>query len=326
MTPADLAYAPASHVARDPGGLALGASLFADGALVLGELREDAEAAGLTIQDCSGLATLFEREPRPLGAIVLVDCPHVGAAELAALARLDLRAAQAGARLVISTGMPALDDVFACCDRSAPQILVDPTRGERVVALGRALVRPPSRVREIGRDDRLALLRLTEEVGAIADRLERLAAPRFGVAGEDKVVHLESPRHGYAWPAGGSTQRPAPPLPDPRLVRRIIRQRQLRARFFEPGLFADPAWDILLDLVAAQGEDKRVSVTSLCIASGVPPTTALRWIGQLTSAGLLERAEDESDRRRAFIALSERAADALARYFGELGRYAARLV
>ena len=35
-----------------------------------------------------------------------------------------------------------------------------------------------------------------------------------------------------------------PPLPDPRLVRKIIRQRQLRARFFEGDLFADPAWDM----------------------------------------------------------------------------------
>ncbi len=60
---------------------------------------------------------------------------------------------------------------------------------------------------------------------------------------------------------------------------RIIRQRQLRARFFDGELFADPAWDMLLDLTAARVEARRVSVTSLCIASGVPPTTALRWIG-----------------------------------------------
>jgi DNA-binding MarR family transcriptional regulator len=69
-----------------------------------------------------------------------------------------------------------------------------------------------------------------------------------------------------------------------------------------------------------------VSVTSLCIASGVPPTTALRWIGQMVEAGLFQRVEDDSDRRRAFIALTEKAADAMARYFAELGRRAARIV
>jgi DNA-binding MarR family transcriptional regulator len=109
-------------------------------------------------------------------------------------------------------------------------------------------------------------------------------------------------------------------------LRRIIRQRQLRARFFDGDLFADPAWDMLLDLTAARAEHKRVSVTSLCIASGVPPTTALRWISQMTGAGLLERVEDDTDRRRAFIALSEHAADAMARYFAELGSAASRMV
>ena len=110
------------------------------------------------------------------------------------------------------------------------------------------------------------------------------------------------------------------PLPDPQFVRRIIRQRQMRARFFDGDLFADPAWDMLLDLTAARAEHARVSVTSLCIASNVPPTTALRWISQMTKAGLLERIEDEVDRRRAFITLTNDAADTMARFFAELDR------
>jgi DNA-binding MarR family transcriptional regulator len=40
----------------------------------------------------------------------------------------------------------------------------------------------------------------------------------------------------------------------------------------------------------------------------------------MTQTGLLERVDDETDRRRAFITLSERAVDGMARYFGELGR------
>ena len=83
---------------------------------------------------------------------------------------------------------------------------------------------------------------------------------------------------------------------------------------------------MLLDLTAARSEHARVSVTSLCIASGVPPTTALRWIGQMTDAGLFERVEDDTDRRRAFIALTDRAADAMARYFAEIGGGAVQLV
>lgn len=83
---------------------------------------------------------------------------------------------------------------------------------------------------------------------------------------------------------------------------------------------------MLLDLTAARAEHLRVSVTSLCIASAVPPTTALRWITQMTEMGLMERLNDETDRRRAFIALTDKAADAMARYFAELGGSAVTLV
>ena len=117
-----------------------------------------------------------------------------------------------------------------------------------------------------------------------------------------------------------------PPLPDPRLVRKIIQQRQMRARFLDGDLFADPAWDMLLDLTASRVEHVRVSVTSLCIASCVPPTTALRWISQMIDAGLFERFEDETDRRRAFLQLTDRAIEAMSRYFHELGKSAVGLI
>ena len=202
-----------------------------------------------------------------------------------------------------------------------PQILVDPSRGERVIALGRVLARVPNlRLRDLSEDDRLTLLRLTEQVGQISERLERLG--QKGMTASGGAFRFESPVDGYRArdPEPRKSHAPRPPLPDPRLVRQIIRQRQARASFFDAELFADPAWDILLDLTAARAEHSRVSVTSLCIAAGVPPTTALRWIGQMTQSGLLERVEDETDRRRAFIALSDTAADGMARYFAEVGQ------
>ncbi|MEY4054827.1 MAG: hypothetical protein RL519_162, partial [Pseudomonadota bacterium] len=216
--------------------------------------------------------------------------------------------------------------------QSHPQILVDPSRAERVIALGRVLAKVPNlRLRELSEADRLVLLRLAEQVGQIAERLERLESPgRGGREGGDPLFRFESPNTPYSVNAADGNERliraARPPLPDPRLIRRIIRQRQLRARFFDGDLFADPAWDMLLDLTAARAEHTRVSVTSLCIASGVPPTTALRWIGQMTEAGMLQRVEDETDRRRAFITLSDQAADTMARYFTELGAQAASLV
>ncbi len=46
----------------------------------------------------------------------------------------------------------------------------------------------------------------------------------------------------------------------------------------------------------------------------------------MTQMGLLEREEDDCDRRRAFVKLSDRAADTIARYFAELGNLAAKMV
>ena len=335
---------PASDVARDSCGLPLALSIYADRANLRGTIRDDAEAAGFRIADCDGLGVLLEGEARPLGEVVVLDCPQVSGAELAALSRLDVRAAHCGAQLIVSTRLEVLDDVFGCLDQSAPQILIEPSRAERVIALGRVLGHLSGmRLRELGEEDRLMLLRLTEQVGQIAERLERLDGSRpdsssldgaMGGAGAENggnsIFRFGDARRGFSGQdedAGSRLLRASqPPLPDPRLVRRIIRQRQLRARFFDGDLFGDPAWDMLLDLTAARAEHMRVSVTSLCIASGVPPTTALRWIGQMTDAGLFQRVEDEADRRRAFVALTDKAADAMARYFAELGTGSARMV
>jgi hypothetical protein len=313
-------------------GLATTASIFADSGHVRETLREDVLAAGVNVREAASLAVLIEGAARPLGDVVMVDCPAVDGGTLAALSRLDLRAARSGARLIVTTGLDALDEVFGCMDSSDPLLLVNPRRADRLVALGQVLARRgPARLRELSEDDRLMLIRLTEQVSRIVERIDRLGSGASEGSGskEGSAFRFAAPKSDFnsGDDKGERLVRASrPSLPDPRLVRRILRQRQLRARFFDGELFADPAWDMLLDLTAARAEHTRVSVTSLCIASGVPPTTALRWISQMTEAGLFERIEDDSDRRRAFIALSEKAADAMARYFAELGRNASRLV
>lgn len=103
-----------------------------------------------------------------------------------------------------------------------------------------------------------------------------------------------------------------------RFVRGLIRQRRERERHFPADMFADPAWDMLLDLYAAHYEGgKDVSVSSLCIAAAVPATTALRWIKTMTDAGYFVRVADPHDGRRIFIQLAEAARAELDSYFDE---------
>ena len=244
-----------------------------------------------------------------------------------------MRVSQAGAHLIVSTSIDALDDVFSALDQCDPQILVQPSRADRVVAVGRVLADLSSaRVREMTEDDRLSLLHLSRQVEAIAHKLEGLsdqhggkvasqAALRAHVSGSGEGVGNGIDTIGTAIDANSGDRRfnsARPPLPDPRRVRQIIAGRQARAKFFEGELFADPAWDMLLDLTAAHAEHQRVSVTSLCIAAAVPATTALRWIKQLVESGVFVRVADSTDRRRAFIGLSEQSTEAMARYFAEV--------
>ncbi len=314
--------APFAHASHDPwaandAGVALSLAVFADRPHVLAQLREDAAGAGFHVTAALGLGAMFDGNALPLAEVVLIDCPEAGGANLAALARLDMRAVQSGAALIVSTTMDALDDVFGCLDQSRAQVLVDPVRSDFIMALGRVrALSPRGRVHDLAEADRITLLRLTEQVGEIAARLGGFGLPSFGPSSR-----VEAPAFAFAGAPDTNeplVRRPRAALPDPRMVRRILRQRQQRARFFDGELFADPAWDMLLDLTAARAEMKRVSVTSLCIAAAVPPTTALRWIGQLVQTGLLQRVEDRSDRRRAFIELTDKSADSMARYFDAL--------
>lgn len=100
----------------------------------------------------------------------------------------------------------------------------------------------------------------------------------------------------------------------------MIRARRLRGRFFPENLFADPAWDMLLDLLQAEIAQLRVPVSSLCIAAAVPATTAFRWLKSMTDQGIFVRRADPHDGRRVFVELSNEASIAMRRYFAEVGK------
>lgn len=121
-------------------------------------------------------------------------------------------------------------------------------------------------------------------------------------------------------------RKPSPIPPDPRLIDNMQKLRRMRGQLIEGDLFADPAWDILLELYGARIRHKQVSVTSLCIAAEVPATTALRWISIMVERGILERRDDPDDKRRAYVHLAEPVARRLSQYFAEAGSMASHLI
>jgi hypothetical protein len=151
--------------------------------------------------------------------------------------------------------------------------------------------------------------------GAVEELLHPAMPPLPDTLTRGLGLPLREEREAYRLAAGNPPEVIERMLLDAATIRDMIRARRMREHLFGHGLFADPAWDILLDLTAARLEGRPVAVSSLCIAAAVPATTALRWIKQLTDAGLLHRVADPEDGRRVFIELTDRAARAMGEYF-----------
>jgi DNA-binding MarR family transcriptional regulator len=104
----------------------------------------------------------------------------------------------------------------------------------------------------------------------------------------------------------------------PKSLRRIIQARRTRDHLLGLDLFADPAWDILLEAYLAEIRQVRISVSSLCLASAVPATTGLRWVKKLEQDGWLCRRQDPTDGRRFWMELTTDGSNRLANYFAAI--------
>jgi DNA-binding MarR family transcriptional regulator len=111
-----------------------------------------------------------------------------------------------------------------------------------------------------------------------------------------------------------ATAEPSQAVHQSRFVRAMQTARRQRDAFFNGALFADPAWDILLEVYARHLEGQRITVSNLCSAAHVPSTTALRWIARMEDEGLLVREQDPSDARRSWLELSSAAVEQMRRY------------
>ncbi len=73
------------------------------------------------------------------------------------------------------------------------------------------------------------------------------------------------------------------------LARDLHARRRARDDLFEPGLFSEPAWDILLDLFALEQEGRPATLTMVASGASIPLETAQRFVGHLVGAGLVSR-------------------------------------
>jgi len=265
------------------------------------------EAAGYRIGDRMTLSMARERIGRQISAsAVWIEVDRDCGAEMdEVLDRLGERVADRAFSAVVSSTSDLIDPVAARVHEPAIEVIVDANDAERASALAVVAASNASinRLSDMATDQSAERLRqLSDEVNRIAATLARLSAgPAAAARKFEPLQSNEAPE------VAADT------------VRAVIRARRLRTRFFPEHLFADPAWDMLLDLLQAEIAQLRVPVSSLCIAAAVPATTALRWLKTMVTEGIFLRRADPHDGRRVFVELAPDASRTLRRYFAELG-------
>jgi DNA-binding MarR family transcriptional regulator len=100
-------------------------------------------------------------------------------------------------------------------------------------------------------------------------------------------------------------------------VTQIIENRRRRTLLFSADLFADPAWDIMLELFLAGLEFRRTAISDLGYKIEVPMTTSLRWIDKLQADGWVKRIPDPRDHRRVLVELSARGTHGMHVWLGD---------
>jgi len=273
------------------------------------EMSQCLSAAGFPCSRVSNASEAF-RFVRQHGsvAVIVTDIVMPGMDGLTFIKNLRLQSsARPAIKVVFVTGDRRLEYAVTAIDRQATAFLLKPLE---LTALRDAVRRAVTRYAE-----QMAEIKVNEQRESALHRvLEALNGLDYGRAGKTPEVPAKvAPRASTAAPAGGEKDLQA-------RIKEIIRARNARSLFLDQALFSDPCWDMLLDLLAHRLADKTVSVSSLCIASGVPQTTALRRIDDLEKSGLVEKFPDQFDRRRVFVRLTDHALGKLENYIMSIDR------
>ena len=179
----------------------------------------------------------------------------------------------------------------------ANQLMRNKAKAVRLIGIANELL-AMARELEIGQPiaSDVAALEMLGQTASISGKASKTGKAERSVSGQDHPIWVE-------------------------LARQTYDDRRRRTKIFQSDdLFGEPAWDILLDLFIAAKARRRVSVTSACIGSAVPSTTALRWIAILERQGLLLREADPGDARRVYVKLSASGYQAMLEYFASSSR------
>jgi predicted transcriptional regulator len=88
------------------------------------------------------------------------------------------------------------------------------------------------------------------------------------------------------------------------ICRKLAEMRKAIALSFGANFSPAPCLDMLVDLYISEGEGRDVYLWSLCMAAGIPVSTAHRKVADLEREGLVTRDEPLGDRRRVGVSMT----------------------
>ena len=305
------------------------ALVFSDNDEGSGAARDAVLAAGGRIGACTSIADASQRlDNQAVADTIFIDISCYNRPLIDALfGDIDRWSDGAIIPTIVSAPIELIDLFVERMDDDRVTLLCQPDAVDRVSAITTSWTRQDMVLNDISTElDGIRIKRISDEVSRLSRSLSRLVASSatpFDTAPSDENGRVKGVRLDFISEPMSSAHLPAI---DAGEVRAMLRLRRLRNNYFSSELFADPAWDMLLDLTAAQLEGEKVAVSSLCIAAAVPPTTALRWIKTMCDAKLFERHADPLDGRRIFIGLSAGASNAMLAYLGAVKRAGGHII
>jgi CheY-like chemotaxis protein len=221
--------------------------------------------------------------------------------------------------VLLLTAHPTLESAVDALRLGACDFLTKPVRpGELIDVVRRALKRV--------RDARLAasgkgpdveiLIRQAEEIAGALRRFTQSPGTRPG----PEVTTAASPDTGSAMGPQTTIEAHWPKGRVP-VLDAIEGLRKLR-RHYDAHKLDDVAWDLLLEMLRADQNHSRLSVSALTISiPGVSSTTSLRRVSELTSRGYIERVPDARDGRRDFVRLTPKSRELLVDFLAHADSY-----
>lgn len=254
-----------------------------DDADALDEMRDALSRANLSVVTAEGAAEALQRLREMDVGVVVTDIrmPDISGMMLAALVRDEFK--EDPPELIFISGYAEREVVIESIRHAPSGFLLKPVdMQELLVAVFRALGARSAR-------------RASER-------------PRGGADFADKAA-----RDARAGQASGELS------PD-RVLALLRQEREVREELFHPDVASTPAWQLILDLYRVEREGGHNYVSSIALSSGLPLTTALRYIDQLVALGYVERMRDSADARRIRVTLTPTCNELFARYSDEIAR------